>query len=138
MLVLDTNVVSELMKATPDRAVLDWAADNRSHRICTTAITVAEVRLGIARLPDGRRKDQLSEAAGEVFLAFADSILPFDITAAAEFYPEVVVGRAKAGLPIDQADAMIAAICRAPKATLVTRNTKDFTGTGISLINPWE
>lgn len=138
MFVLDTNVVSELMKTTPDTAVLGWLADHRAYGVYTTAITVAEIRLGIARLPDGRRKEQLSDAAGAVFLAFADSVLPFDVTVAAAFYPEVVVGRATAGLPIDQADAMIAAICRVVKATLVTRNTKDFVETGLTLVNPWE
>ncbi|MFK4088882.1 type II toxin-antitoxin system VapC family toxin [Kribbella sp. NPDC020789] len=138
MLVLDTNVVSELMRPTPDAAVLGWLAANRSYGVYTTAITVAEIRLGIARMPDGRRKDQLAEAADDVFVPFADSILAFDATVAGAFYAEVVVGRAKAGLPIATADAMIAAICRAPRATLVTRNPKDFVETGLELVNPWE
>jgi toxin FitB len=137
MLVFDTNVVSELMKATPDEAVLDWALAHRSYGMYTTAITVAEIRLGIERMPDSRRQTLLSEAAGDAFTRFADTILPFDAVAAA-LYPRVVIGRTQAGLPIDQADAKIAAICRVVDATLATRNTQDFVETGVRLVNPWE
>jgi toxin FitB len=137
MLVFDTNVVSELMKATPDEVVLNWALAHRSYGMYTTAITVAEIRLGIDRLPDGRRKMLLSEAAGDAFTKFADTILPFDAVAAV-LYPRVVMGRTRAGLPIDEADARIAAICRVVDATLATRNTKDFAETGLKLVNPWE
>jgi predicted nucleic acid-binding protein len=137
MLVFDTNVVSELMKATPDEAVLNWVVAHRSYGIYITAITVSEIRLGIERLSTGRRRTVLSEAADEVFTKFADAILPFDVTAAV-LYPRVVIGRTRAGLPIDEADAKIAATCRVVDATLVTRNTRDFAETGLTLINPWE
>ncbi|GAA1573605.1 type II toxin-antitoxin system VapC family toxin [Kribbella hippodromi] len=137
MIVFDTNVASELMKAAPDPAVTSWYATHSSMGLYTTAITVAEIRYGIARLPSGRRRTVLSEAAAEIFAEFADSILPFD-AAAAEVYPEVVIGRERAGLPIDEADAQIAAICRLADAALATRNTKDFVGTGLELVNPWE
>ncbi len=137
MLVLDTNVFSELMKAKPDEAVVSWALDHRSSGIYTTAITVSEIRLGIERLATGRRRTLLWEAVDEVFTKFADTILPFDAVAAV-LYPRVVIGRTRAGLPIDEADAKIAAICRVVDATLVTRNTKDFAETGLTLVNPWE
>jgi predicted nucleic acid-binding protein len=137
MIVFDTNVVSELMKATPDETVLSWALAHREYGMYTTAITVAEIRLGIEQMPDGRRKARMAEAAGEAFTTFSDTVLPFDVVAAV-LYPQVVVGRFKAGLPIDDADAKIAAICRIVDATLATRNTKDFVETGIRLVNPWE
>jgi predicted nucleic acid-binding protein len=137
MMVFDTNVASELMKATPAEAVLRWYAAQRSKGLYTTAITVAELRHGIERLPAGRRKTLLSEAVGEIFLDGVDMILPFDAYAAA-LCAEVAVGRERAGLPISQSDAQIAGICRLVGATLATRNTKDFAETGISLVNPWE
>jgi predicted nucleic acid-binding protein len=137
VIVLDTNVASELMKAAPDPAVLDWYERHRPGGLCTTAVTVAEIRYGIALMPDGRRKTLLQAGAGAIFADRVDAVLPFDVTAA-EFFPDVVVQRNRAGLPIAPADAMIAAICRGAKATLVTRNTKDFVETGLELINPWE
>ncbi|RZT13185.1 hypothetical protein EV649_6375 [Kribbella sp. VKM Ac-2569] len=137
MIVFDTNVGSELMKPAPDKAVVDWYAAERSKGLCTTAITVAEIRYGLERMPSGRRRTVLSAAADEIFAEFADSILSFDGSAAA-LYPEVVIGRERAGLPIEHPDAQIAAICRVADATLATRNTKDFQGTGVELINPWE
>jgi predicted nucleic acid-binding protein len=137
MLVFDTNVVSELMKATPDQAVVNWVTAHRAYTMYTTAITVAEIRYGIERKPEGRRKTQLREAANVVFTEFSDGILPFDGVAAV-LYPRVVIGRTAAGLPIGEADARIAAICRLVDFTLMTRNTKDFVETGIKLVNPWE
>jgi toxin FitB len=137
MIVFDTNVGSELMNPVPDEAVLKWYAAQRSKGLCTTAITVAEIRYGLARLPSGRRRTVLSAAADEIFGEFADLILPFDAAAAA-LYPAVVLEREQAGLPIDLPDAQIAAICRVMEARLATRNTKDFHGTGVDLVNPWE
>lgn len=137
MIVFDTNVASELMKATPDEAVLRWYEAQRPKGLYTTAITVAEIRHGIERLPAGRRKTRLSERVGEVFQECVDTILPFDAYAAG-MYAEVAVGRERLGLPIGTSDAKIAAICRLVNATLATRNMKDFAETGINLVNPWE
>ncbi|MDT7575986.1 MAG: toxin FitB [Pseudonocardiales bacterium] len=134
MIVLDTNVVSELMRAAPDRAVRSWV--QRSHDLATTAVTLAEVRYGIARLPAGRRRDVLAEAAEGIFSAFRDQVLPFDAAAATE-YDRVVFGRDVAGRPIDGFDAQIAAICRSRGAGLATRNTRDFHGTGVEVLDPW-
>jgi predicted nucleic acid-binding protein len=136
MIVLDTNVVSELMRGTPEPSVITWLGQQRSAELFTTAVTLAEVRYGIARLPDGRRKNDLAQAADEVFSAFPEQVLPFDAVAAAT-YADVVTDRDKAGQPIDGFDAQIAAICRSRNATLATRNTKDFHQTGVELVDPW-
>jgi predicted nucleic acid-binding protein len=137
MIVLDTNVVSELMRATPAPAVLAWLQQTSSTGLYTTSVTVAEIRYGIARLPDGRRKHDLHQAANEIFAAFPRQVLPFDL-AAATAYADVVAGREGDGNPISGFDGQIAAICRSQAATLATRNTKDFIDTGISLIDPWQ
>jgi toxin FitB len=137
MIVLDTNVVSELMRATPAPAVLAWLQQTPSTGLYTTAVTVAEIRYSIARLPDGRRKQDLDQAASEIFAAFPRQVLPFDL-AAATAYADVVAGREADGNPISGFDGQIAAICRSQAATLATRNTKDFIHTGISLIDPWQ
>lgn len=137
MIVFDTDVGSELMRPVPDETVVSWYAAQRSNGLWTTAVTVAEIRYGLRRMPAGRRRTVLSAAADEIFSEFAEAILPFDV-AAASVYPDVVVGRERAGLPIELPDAQIAAICLAAGASLATRNTKDFHGTGVELINPWE
>lgn len=134
--VLDTNVISELMRATPDLQVEEWVRGVQPALVHTTAVTLAEVRFGIARLPAGRRRALLGDAAEEVFGAFADRVLPFDI-AAAGHYAEVVIAREHAGIPIAGSDAQIAAICRVVRAALATRNTGDFAGLGLDLIDPW-
>lgn len=137
MIVLDTNVVSELMRLEPAPAVLAWLRQRSNGSLHTTTVTVAEIRYGIARLPEGRRREALQQAASEIFAAFPRQVLPFDL-AAANTYADVVTGRESIGNPIDGFDAQIAAICRSQAATLATRNTKDFTDTGIALVNPWE
>jgi predicted nucleic acid-binding protein len=137
MIVLDTNVVSELMRATPAPTVLAWLQQTSSTGLYTTAVTVAEIRYGIARLPQGRRRDTLHQAANEIFAAFPRQVLPFGL-AAATAYADVVAGRERDGNPISGFDAQIAAICRSQAATLATRHTKDFTDTGITTIDPWQ
>lgn len=137
MIVLDTNVVSELMRAEPALAVLTWLQQNSGDGMYTTTVTVAEIRYGIARLPEGQRRESLHQAASEIFAAFPRQVLPFDL-AAANAYADVVTVRESLGNPIDGFDAQIAAICRSHAATLATRNTKDFADTGIALINPWQ
>ncbi|XVU28752.1 type II toxin-antitoxin system VapC family toxin [Actinoplanes sp. CA-054009] len=116
--------------------MLEWLRTTSSTGLYTTAVTIAEIRYGIARLPEGRRKDTLHQAANEIFAAFPRRVLPFDL-AAATAYADVVSGRERAANPISGFDGQIAAICRSQAATLATRNTKDFTDTGITLINPW-
>jgi predicted nucleic acid-binding protein len=137
MIVLDTNVVAELMRAAPAPAVLAWLQQSSGTGLYTTSVTVAEIRYGVARLPDGRRKHDLQQAANEIFAAFPRQVLPFDL-AAATAYADLVAGRERDGNPISGFDGQIAAICRSQAATLATRNTDDFVDTGISLIDPWQ
>jgi hypothetical protein len=137
MIVVDTNVVSELMKSSPSPVVRDWLLGQRPVELFTTAITVAEILYGIERLPDGQRKDALQTAATDVFTSFDDHVLPFDHDAAAAYAP-LVHRRDQRGLPIDGFDAQIAAICNTHNATLATRNVKDFEHTGITVLDPWK
>jgi toxin FitB len=136
MIILDTNVVSELMRSEPAPSLASWIRDRDRRELRTTAITLAEVRYGIARLPDGRRKQVLLAAADEVFSAFADQVMPID-AAAAEHYAVIVSSRERAGRPIAGFDALIAAVCRSQGAALATRNASDFDGTGIEIVDPW-
>lgn len=137
MIVLDTNVVSELMKPSPSAAVRDWVLARGGSELCTTSITLAEILYGIERLPSGRRKEILRAAAVDVFHDFEDRVLAFDATSAVH-YSSVVDVRVRLGLPINGFDAQIAAICRTHRAALATRNTKDFEHTGVDFINPWD
>lgn len=137
MIVVDTNVVSELMKPSPSSVVREWLLGQRPTELFTTSITVAEILYGIERLPEGQRKDMLRTAAADVFTAFEDHVLPFDHDAAAAYAP-LVHRRDQRGLPIDGFDAQIAAICGTHHATLATRNVKDFEHTGITLVDPWK
>ncbi|HEX3828492.1 MAG TPA: type II toxin-antitoxin system VapC family toxin [Sporichthyaceae bacterium] len=134
MIVLDTNVLSEMMRAKPDPAVLAWV--EAAGELHTTALTLAEVDYGIARLASGRRKERLAAAASSLFTEFRDLVLPFD-TAAARRYGVIVTVRERAGRPISTVDAQIAAICVSRRAALATRNTADFDDTGIRIIDPW-
>jgi len=135
-IILDTNVISELMRAAPDVHVGSWVREVPPAMVHTTSVTLAEVRFGIARLPVGRRRALLGDAADDVFDIFADRILPFD-AAAANQYANVVVEREHAGAPITGFDAQIAAICRSHGAALATRNTEVFSRLGLDLIDPW-
>jgi toxin FitB len=136
MIVADTNVVSELMRPSPSAALHDWVSRQAAGELYTTAITVAEIRYGLQRLPGGRRKDRLQAAADEVFATFSEYVLPFDAGAAVH-YARIARHRDEAGLPIGGFDAQIAAVCRAHGAVLATRNIKDFLETGVEVINPW-
>jgi predicted nucleic acid-binding protein len=136
VIVVDTNVTSEVMRREPAAAVLAWLAEQPPGDLYSTAITVAEIGYGVARLPDGQRREFLRATASEVFSAFSDRILSFD-TRAAAYYAEVVIERERSGAPISGFDAQIASICLSHGATLATRNVKDFDGVGIALTNPW-
>ncbi|MFA7265036.1 MAG: type II toxin-antitoxin system VapC family toxin [Candidatus Nanopelagicales bacterium] len=134
---LDTNVVSELMRGrAADENVRNWITGVHQTQRIATAITVAEILYGIERLPPGRRKEKLSDAASVIFFEFSETIASFDLLAA-QAYAGVVDSRARAGAPISGFDAQIAAICLSGKHTLATRNTKDFEALGIDLVNPW-
>lgn len=136
MIVLDTNVASELMRSVPAGAVVEWVLAHQPAHQYTTSITVAEIGHGIERLADGQRKEGLRRAAHDVFEAFGDRVLPFDVDAAEE-YAAVVASRDRDGMPISALDAEIAAICRSRRATLATRNIKGFQGLGLDVVDPW-
>lgn len=134
---LDTNVLSELLRAHPDAAVLAWFARQPADSLFVSTVTQAEMVLGARLLPAGKRRTQLQQALDGLFGEdFAGRLLPFD-GAAAVVYAEVVEARRSAGRPISQFDAQIAAIALSHRATLATRNVSDFEGVGLSLSNPW-
>jgi predicted nucleic acid-binding protein len=137
MIIVDTDVVSELMRPVTAVVVRHWLDTHREDGLYTTSITLAEIRYRIERLPKRRGKEHLRATAEEVFGAFERQVLPFDTTAAWQ-YASVVTARAAAGLPINGFDAQIASICRAHDAALATRNLKGFQATGIELIDPWQ
>ncbi len=138
MFVLDTNVVSELMRERPRSDVLAWLDRQLTHMLFVTAITEAEVRTGIAILPNGERRRGLAAAADRAFgVFFAERILPFD-SDAAHAYASIAADRRAAGHPISQADCQIAAVARSRGAQIVTRNVEDFEGCGIDVTNPWD
>jgi toxin FitB len=136
VIVLDTNVVSELMRPSPDPQVLVWLEQQAHEDLNTTAVSVAEIHYGICRLPEGRRRVQLAAAAEDIFGGFASQILSFNHTAALQ-YGALVAERDRAGRPISALDGQIAAICRASGSALATRNTADFEDAGVELLNPW-
>ena len=137
MLVLDTNVVSELMRPRPQGAVLAWLDGQLTETLFVTAITEAEIRTGVVVLPAGERQRGLASAADRLFdVLFSGRILPFDGDAAAA-YAAIAAARRARGRPIAHADCQIAAIARSRGAAVATRDTADFEGSGIELINPW-
>lgn len=137
MILLDTNVISEVIKPQPSLVVLRWLAAQEPQAIFTTTITKAEILYGVETLPQGRRRVQLSVAVEKMLAQeFQGRILPFDDDAARAF-AKIVAARDAVGRPISQFDAMIAAIARSRGASIATRNTADFERCAIPLINPW-
>lgn len=138
MIVLDTNVLSELMRPAPSETVLRWVAGYPAASLFTTTVTQAEILFGLALLPDGRRRSDLLAAARQMFAEdFAGRVLPFDTAAATAFAP-IAAGRRQKGRPTGAFDAQIAAIASSRGAALATRNGADFLDCGLSLVNPWE
>ena len=137
VIILDTNVVSEPLQLRPDPRVAAWARAVADRRLCTTAITLGELAYGLAKLPSGHRRDGLRTAIDAAIATLGpDGVLPYD-RAAAALVGDILVARERMGRPIQRADAQIAAICRHAGAALATRNTADFDGLGLDLINPW-
>ena len=137
MFAIDTNVASELMRSEPMHSVAAWIAERDAREMDLTAVSEAELLYGVAIMPAGKRRKAL-EAAMTRWLdhGFRERILPFDSTAA-RAYARIAADRRRAGRPISEADCQIAAICRSRGAVLVTRNVRDFEGTGVKVINPW-
>ena len=138
MIVLDTNVISEIMRPVPDEGVKTWLAAQDPLDLATTSITIAEIQRGILRLPNGRRrKDREGRFAAFIGDSFAQRLLPFD-RASAYACGEVSARRERKGLHSDAVDMMIAGIVTTAQAMLATRNTTDFDACGLALINPWQ
>jgi predicted nucleic acid-binding protein len=138
VILIDTNVVSELMRPAPARAVLTWFGGQDPSGLHFSAVSEAELRRGVAILPKGRRRDAL-QAAIDAMVAedFAGRVLPFDGMAAVAFATVFADWRAE-GRPISFADCQIAATALAHGAAVATRNVADFEGCGIAVLNPWE
>lgn len=138
MILLDTNIVSELMRPAPEPRVLEWLDAQPAEDVWISAVTVGEIRLGIALLPDGKRKQRLTGLAETMVEEdFSERCLPYDVVAAAD-YAAIVAIRTRRGRPISVEDAQIAAIARSGGLTLATRNTKDFSDIDeLPLVNPW-
>lgn len=138
MIVLDTNVISELMRASPDGSVLSWVAAQPAALLHITSITQAEILHGILLLPVGKKRAAIQAAADAMFATdFAGRILPFASSAAGE-YAAIAVNRRRAGRPISQFDAQIAAIALSGHAAVATRNVAHFQGCGVKVIDPWD
>ena len=134
---LDTNVLSELLRPAPAPAVLAWFAAQAPETLFVSAITQAEMLLGARLLPTGKRRTALEAALGSMFNEdFAGRILPFD-SAAVPAYVEIVSLRRAAGRPVSQFDAQIAAIACCRSTRLATRNLSDFENCGVVITNPW-
>jgi predicted nucleic acid-binding protein len=137
VIILDTNVVSELMKPAPSASVVRWIALQPATSLYTTSITEAEILHGVMLMPAGKRRNRLQAAAEAMFSEdFARRVLPFG-SDAARAYATIAALRRRAGPPISHFDAQIAAIGRSARAAVATRNTTDCEDCGVTLINPW-
>jgi predicted nucleic acid-binding protein len=136
MILLDTNVISEAMKPTPDDTVRSWLDEQAAETLYLSSVTIAELLYGIGALPAGKRKDRLTEALDGVMELFANRILPFDITAA-RHYADLAVKARTAGKGFPTPDGYIAAIAASRGFTVATRDTSAFDAASVAVINPW-
>ena len=136
-MIIDTNVISEMMRPTPSPLVHRWLGAQPRTRVYSTTICEAEIFAGVSLLPRGKKRDRLTEIAEEIFAGLlAGRVLPFD-SAAARAYGELLVARRRHGRAVATFDVQIAAIALSVGADLATRNIDDFDDTGIVVINPW-
>jgi toxin FitB len=138
MILLDTNVVSELLRIAPDMQVVEWIDAQPVQTLYLSAITVAELRWGVAQLPAGKRRAALNEKLEEGLMPLlAPRVLPFDIDCA-QSYADLMAKARSEGRGIATADGFIAAVATANELTIATRDTSPFEAAGLSVINPWE
>jgi hypothetical protein len=138
MIILDTNVVTELMRPAPEPRVLRWFSSQTAEDLHVTAVTMAEILYGIELISTSRRREVVRAGAEKMFGdVFADRILTFEDRAARAF-AQIASSRRRQGKPMSEFDAQIAAITRVHGATLATRNPYVFEGCGVRLVNPWE
>ena len=136
MILLDTNVVSAVMKPVPVQTVMEWLDGRETASLYLSAITIAEIRYGLRVLPEGRRRRDLEERFGRfVARGFEHRILPFDVEAA-RFYGELMGHRKEIGRPMSVLDGQIAAIARANRCAVATGNVRDFEECGVEVLNP--
>jgi predicted nucleic acid-binding protein len=136
VIILDTNVTSELMRAQPDPAVTAWLAAQPPTELFSTVVTVAEISYELQRLPRGRRRRSLEQSYDSLFVDMADHVLRFDVEAALLYGP-LVATKERAGIAMDPMDAQIACIAACRGAMIATRNERDFADCGVRLVNPW-
>ena len=137
MVILDTDVVSELMRPAPDPAIASWVAERATSSLFLTAVTEVELRFGLAVMPLGKRRDGLAAGFERMMkTGFANRVLPFDSSAAGA-HAWIAAARRRWGRPIAQADCQIAAIAQARGMAVATRNVRDFEDIGIEIIDPW-
>ena len=136
MIILDTNVLSALMRATPERKVVAWLDQQPRTSVWTTSVTVLEVRFGLQMLAVGKKRSRLVQAFEEVLDKIEQRVAAFDALAAQQA-GDLMAARQRKGRPVDLRDTMIAAIALAHHATLATRNTAHFDDLSIPLVNPW-
>jgi hypothetical protein len=136
MILLDTNVISELVKPQPNPRVVSWTRRSAA-ALAVPTIAVAEMAFGIEKLVEGRRRDELLDALRRLVTEFAERLFDFNVNAAWA-YGRILARARHAGRPMALPDALIAAIAQANGCALATRNVKDFTSTGLELVNPWQ
>lgn len=137
MIVLDTNVVSEGLRPSPDKHVSAWLDTIELSKVRISVVTAAEMLKGVFLLPHGRRREDLQERVDTALAFYNGRVLGID-SREAPYFADIMGSRARSGRPIGSMDAWIAATCRRHDVPLVTRNVKDFEGTGIAVINPWD
>ncbi|MEO5922608.1 MAG: type II toxin-antitoxin system VapC family toxin [Bryobacteraceae bacterium] len=137
MLILDTQILAEVIRLSPDPKIGAWLGTQPRDDLYTTSLAQADILYNVERLPPGKRRSDLLSAVAEIFAFFDKRVLPFDPDAA-RAYPQIILNRKMMGQPIEPANAMLAAITRSRGATLATRNTEQFSGCGIRVVNPWE
>ena len=138
MILLDTHVISEPQRREPNARVLEWIDAQALETLYLSAITVAELRAGIALMPAGKRQDSLHEILEKRLLPmFANRVLSFDM-ACTKAYAELLAKSRAAGLAVETADAFIAAIALANGFAVATRDTSPFEAAGVNVINPWQ
>jgi len=137
MILLDTNVISEMMRPNGNSVVVGWVAQQERDALYTSSVNKAEILYGIRRLPEGRRRAALVAAAATMFdEEFVGRVLPFDESGAIHF-ADIMVARHRSGKPIAVLDALIAGVARAAGAAVATRDIGGFEGCGVALVDPW-
>ena len=138
MIILDTNVLSALMRQAPELPVVEWLDQQQADSVWITSVTLFEARFGLALLPKGKRRQSLETAFARLLVEdLEDRVLAFDASAATEA-AMLAADRQKAGRPVDFRDTQIAGIALSRRATLATRNTKHFQDLRVPLVNPWQ